>query len=146
LDRFVRARDQAAFEALLRRHGPMILSVCRSLLRDPHHVEDAFQDTFLVLITKAGSIRKREAVGSWLYRVAYHVAVRANIRANRIRLLQHEMVDKLTEIPDDGEERERSSLLHEELRRLPDKHRMPLALCYLKSKTHAAAARELNCP
>src|SRR5690242_15246290 len=77
LERFALGRDEAAFAALLRRHGPMVLGVCRSVLRDPHDAEDAFQAAFVLLAQKAGAIHRREALSGWLYRVAYHVAVRA---------------------------------------------------------------------
>src|SRR6516164_8747664 len=77
LDRFVDQWDQAAFGDLVRRHGPMVLGVCRGILRDPHAAEDAFQVTFLLLIRKAGSVRKRGSVGSWLYGVARRVALEA---------------------------------------------------------------------
>src|SRR5436305_83582 len=93
LERFVAARDEAAFELLLWRHGPMVLGVCRRLLSRREDVEDAFQATFLALAKKAGSIANREAVGSWLYRVAYRVAVRA--RASLARWARSEDVEHL---------------------------------------------------
>src|SRR4051794_30287179 len=77
LDRFVASNDEAAFEALLSRHGPMVLGVCRRLLRDPNDVDDAFQATFLVLVRKAGTLRRRALLGNWLYGVAYRVAARS---------------------------------------------------------------------
>src|SRR6516165_5817613 len=70
LSRFASRRDEAAFAALVRRHGPMVLGVCRRLLRDPHDADDAFQAAFLVLVHKASSIAPRHAVGNWLYGVA----------------------------------------------------------------------------
>src|SRR5437870_2225695 len=73
LERFVVARDQAAFEVLVWRHGPMVLNLCRRTLRHEYDAEDAFQATFLALVRKAGSIAKHEAVASWLYKVAYRV-------------------------------------------------------------------------
>src|ERR1700687_4785819 len=81
LERFVAHRDEAAFEVLVWRHGPLVLGVCRHVLRHEQDAEDAFQATFLVLVRKARSIGKREAVGSWLYRVAYRVALRAKMLA-----------------------------------------------------------------
>src|SRR6266481_8914609 len=76
LQRFLHKREEAAFEALVRRHGPMVLGVCRRALNDQQLAEDAFQATFLILVRKAGSIRKREAIASWLYGVAYRTATR----------------------------------------------------------------------
>src|SRR4051794_11257246 len=88
LGRFADRRDDAgrvAFEALLRRHGPMVLGVCRRLLDDPHEAEDAFQATFLVLAIKARSVRRRESVGPWLHGVAFRVARRALTLTRRRR-------------------------------------------------------------
>jgi DNA-directed RNA polymerase specialized sigma24 family protein len=81
LDRFIREHDQAAFEVLVWRHGPMVLSVCLRVLRREQDAEDAFQATFLILAQKANAIGKRESVSSWLYKVAYRVALRARAKA-----------------------------------------------------------------
>ena len=81
LERFVTGRDEAAFGALVARYGPMVLGVCRRLLRDESDVEDAFQATFLVLVRRAGAIRRGDLVGHWLYGVAHRVAVRARALA-----------------------------------------------------------------
>src|SRR5712692_1126944 len=83
LQRFAADRDEAAFELLLWRHGPMVRAVCRRVLRHAQDAEDAFQATFLTLVRKAGSIGKRESLGGWLYRVAYRVALRARDTAAR---------------------------------------------------------------
>src|SRR5436309_1097180 len=80
LDRFVRCREQAAFEALLRRHGPLVLGVCRRVLHNLDDAEDAFQTTFLALARQAGSIGQREALAGWLYRVATRERDRARTR------------------------------------------------------------------
>src|SRR6201998_2454692 len=85
LGRYVTTRDAAAFETLVRRHGPMVLGVCRRLLPNPHDAEDAFQATFLVLVRKATTITPREAVGSWLYGVAYRAAQKIRVAAARRR-------------------------------------------------------------
>src|SRR4051794_38279075 len=76
LERFVAHRDEAAFEELVARHGPMVLNVCRRIVPDSSAAEDAFQATFLVLVRKAGSIRNRNLLGNWLYGVAYRTATR----------------------------------------------------------------------
>src|SRR3954471_7084267 len=83
LERFVGRCDEAAFEALLARHGPLVLGACRRLLDDPADVEDAFQATFLVLARKAGALRHRRFLATWLYKVAYRVALRARAEAQR---------------------------------------------------------------
>src|SRR5262245_64143606 len=85
LGRFAAGHDASAFEALVARHGPMVLSVCRGILRDPNDAEDAFQATFLVLVKKAPTIRGRVILGGWLYPVAHRVAIEANLAADRRR-------------------------------------------------------------
>src|SRR5512135_3561760 len=82
LERFVNGNDQAAFRALIDRHGPMVLGVCRSLLKEPHDAEDAFQNIFLILARRAGTIKHRDSIGPWLHRVAVRVATRARVKAN----------------------------------------------------------------
>src|ERR1700722_16017518 len=91
LNRFVSIRDDAAFEALVRRHGPMVLGVCRRILRDSHEADDAFQATFLVLVRKAASVVPREMVGNFLYGVAHQTAVRARSAAARRRLRERQV-------------------------------------------------------
>jgi RNA polymerase sigma factor (sigma-70 family) len=150
LQRFVCQRDELAFELLVWRHGPMVLGVCRRILRDEHDAEDAFQATLLALARKAGSIGKRESVGSWLYKVAYRVALRA--REAALRRGRHErQVEQLpaaaashpAEVPAWDELR---PVLDEELNRLAEKHRAPVVLCYLEGLTNEEAARQLRCP
>src|SRR5438874_9701876 len=85
LERFAGQRDEAAFAALVARHGPMVLGVCRGVLRDPHAAEDAFQATFLILVRKAGSLWVGESLDGWLHRVAYRVALQASTDAARRR-------------------------------------------------------------
>ncbi len=147
LDRFVRARDEAAFEAIVTRHGPMVLGVCRRLLRDPNDVDDAFQATFLVLVRKAGTLRSRELLGNWLYGVAYRVANRARVVATRRAArtpLGSEAVQESAAIP--RPEPEPLPWLHEEVRRLPEKYRILVLLCYFEGLSHEEAAHRLGCP
>jgi RNA polymerase sigma factor (sigma-70 family) len=146
LERFIRRREEAAFAALLRRHGPMVLGVCRGILRHRHDVEDAFQATFLVLVQKAASIRRPEVVGGWLYEVAYHVALKAQTRTARQRSPRREP-DMVENDPlGDMTVRELWRALHDELRQLPEKYRLPLVLCYLQGRTHEEAASQLGWP
>jgi RNA polymerase sigma factor (sigma-70 family) len=145
LERFATLRDESAFAALLRRHGPMVLSVCRSVLHNVHDAEDAFQAAFLVLARKAGSIQRRESVSSWLYRVAYHLAVKA--QANAARRKNHEKRAAVMPSADpllDLNLRELRGVLYEELDRLPEHYRSALVLCYLEEKTQEEAARLLG--
>lgn len=147
LERFLNRNDEEAFATLVRRHGPLVMGVCRRVLRHSQDAEDAFQAVFLVLARKAASIRNRESIGSWLYEVAFHVAVKARASAARRR----ERERRAAEMPSpqrraDEARLELVLLLDEELHQLPDKYRQPLVLCYLQGKTHAQAARELGCP
>jgi RNA polymerase sigma factor (sigma-70 family) len=150
LDRFLDGRDEVAFEALVARHGPMVLGVCRRLLRDPDAVEDAFQATFLILVRKARTIRDRELLGHWLYGVARRVAVRARIQ-EALRTARPSLSD-LPE-PADGaspglraERDELRDVLDEELSRLPESFRAPIVLCHLEGLTHEQAAERLRWP
>ncbi len=76
LERFIHQREEAAFAALVARHGPMVLRLCRRILRDAHEAEDAFQATFLILARKASSLKQPTALCSWLYGVARRVALK----------------------------------------------------------------------
>jgi enediyne biosynthesis protein E4 len=145
LDRFVTHKDESAFATLMHRHGPLVVSVCRSILSNESDVEDAFQATFLVLVRKAGSISKRESLASWLYGVAYRIAVRAKSRAGRTTLGEAECMDEATLDPSvQAARQEMKGLLHQEVHRLPDKYRLPVLLCYLEGLTRDAAARQLG--
>src|SRR5262245_41014271 len=135
LQRFVAGRDEGAFEVLVRRHGAMVLGVCRRLLRNEPDAEDAFQATFLVLAQKAASLRQGELVGNWLYGVAYRVAVRARTYAARRRALQRPLPDvPAAESSDEVSAQELRAVLDEELSRLPEKYRAPVVLCYLEGR------------
>jgi RNA polymerase sigma factor (sigma-70 family) len=141
LERFAARRDGAAFAALVRRHGPMVLNVCRGVLRHEQDAEDAFQATFLVLARRAASIRRPEAVAGWLYEVAHHAAARARADAARRRAREREAPPMAPADPTlDMTLRDLRAVLHEELRRLPDKYRVPLVLCYLEGRSQDEAA------
>jgi RNA polymerase sigma factor (sigma-70 family) len=145
LGRFAARRDQAAFAALVRRHGPMVLNVCRGVLRHEQDAEDAFQATFLVLAKKADSIRQPEAVAGWLYEVAHHVAARAQADAARRRARERRALPMAPADPTlDMTLRDLHRALHEELRRLPEKYRLPLVLCYLEGRSQEEAAGQLG--
>ena len=144
LTRFVRTRDEAAFELLVWRHGSMVYNVCRRVLRDSHAAEDAFQATFLVLVRKAGSIGKREALQGWLYRVASRIARRA--RARPIPVAETLLPEPAAASSDAHLWRDLRPVIDKEIARLPEKYRMPLILCYLSGLTTEAAAQQLGIP
>src|SRR5262249_34266695 len=147
LGRFTTHREEDAFAALVRRHGPMVLGVCRRVLQDEHLSEDAFQATFLVLARKAGSISKPAVLGGWLYRVAYHIALRARRQVDRRRALERSGGDLLPEQPTlEPFQPDWRRLLADEVSRLPEKYRTPLVLCYWEGKTYEEAAAQLGCP
>jgi RNA polymerase sigma factor (sigma-70 family) len=147
LARFTTHRDEAAFAELLRRHGPMVLGVCRRVLRNVHDVDDAFQATFLVLVRKAGSLSTPEAVGNWLHGVAYRTALKARTAAVRRRQCEQDMAD--VPAPEASDAVLWSSLrpvLDEEIQRLPAHYRTAFVLCHLEGMTNDEAARCLGCP
>jgi RNA polymerase sigma factor (sigma-70 family) len=147
LERFVYRQDEAAFELLVRRHGTLVLNVCRRVLDREHDAEDAFQATFLTLARKAGAIGNRASVGSWLYKVAYRVALRARMAPHSRPLPEEPLRDPNATEPIVGLLwRELRSVLDEEVSRLPERYRAPFVLCHLEGQTTEAAARALGCP
>ena len=145
LEQFTTAQDQAAFAALVRRHGPMVLNVCRRVLHNAADAEDAFQATFLVLARKAAGVGKRDALAAWLHKVAYRVALRT--RAGTAQRQKHEQraTGRLGEDPLAAiTGRELLTVLDEELQALPAPSRAPLILCYLEEQTRDEAARQLG--
>jgi RNA polymerase sigma factor (sigma-70 family) len=146
LERFVMDQDSAAFEALVRRHGGLVLAACQQVLADPADVEDTFQATFLVLLSKASSIRKQQSVSSWLFGTAHRLALQ--MRASACRRKQREVAagQPITQeqAPPDPSWRETVAVLHEELNALPDRFRLPLLLCYLEGKSRDEAAEQLG--
>ncbi|MDG3004915.1 sigma-70 family RNA polymerase sigma factor [Paludisphaera mucosa] len=147
LHRYLAERDEAAFEAIVDRHGPLVLALCRRYLYDPADVDDAFQATFLVLLRKGAGLRDGDALSSWLYGVARRVAVRARSDVLR-RRAREGGPDKVDEAVADPERPVDDSLetLDRELSRLPEKYRAPLVLCYLRGRTYDQAAAELGWP
>jgi RNA polymerase sigma factor (sigma-70 family) len=147
LDHFVGRRQGAAFEAIVRRHGPMVWGVCRRVLRDHHDAEDAFQATFLVLARKAASVMPREKLGNWLYGVAYQTAMKARAMRAKRRLRE----GQVSEVPEpmavrDDLQDELAESIDRELSRLPEKYRTPIVLCDLDGRTHREAASQLGWP
>ncbi len=147
LTAFLARRDQAAFEALVRRHGPMVHGVCSRLLRDHQDAEDAFQVTFLVLVRKATSVVPREQVGNWLYGVAYRTALEAR-RAKARRRVKEQHVKPQPYAPGapDASWQELHDALDHALSCLPDKYRLPIVLCDLEGRTRKEVARQLQLP
>jgi RNA polymerase sigma factor (sigma-70 family) len=147
LDRFVRRGEQDAFALLLHRHAGMVLHVGRRVLHHEQDAEDVFQATFLLLARKAAAIRKRASVASWLYGVAYHLALKARAQDQRRRAREQKAVDMPKPAAGCAAAwRELQEVLHDELHRLPAKYQAPLVLCYLEGKTHEEAARLLGWP
>jgi RNA polymerase sigma-70 factor (ECF subfamily) len=147
LEIFVARRDEAAFEAMVRRHGPMVMGVCGRVLRNRQDAEDAFQAAFLVLVRKAAVITSRELLAAWLYGVAYNTALKAKASAARRHRKERQaaaMVESDAETS--PPERDWLPLLDRELSGLPDRYRLPIILCELQGKSHQDAARELGCP
>ena len=152
LERFAQGRvgmpdSEAAFTVLVERHGPMVLGVCRTVLGDRHDAEDACQATFLVLAQRAGLIRRRDSVASWLYGVARRVALRARRRAARRRELERRRQARVgvaqaiaAPAPEPWPE------LYEELDRLPEPFRAAVVLCDLEGQSYERAAGILHCP
>ncbi|MDR3617843.1 MAG: RNA polymerase sigma factor [Paludisphaera borealis] len=149
LERFTTFADEsaeAAFSALIERHGPMVLRVCRSVLRDRHDAEDAFQATFLVMVRRARSLWVRDSLGPWLYQVAHRTATRArtveNQRRRRERKAAFGLVAEVEERPPD----DLDEALHEEVARLPERYRAAVVLCLLEGLPNEQAAGRLGWP
>ena len=142
---YVERRDDRAFEALVRRHGPMVLGVCRRVLHHAQDAEDAFQATFVVLARKAGCVSQREAVAAWLYSVAYRAALHARESRARRGAKEQQVRDMPHPIVTLAEgQGELLDLLDQELARLPERHRLPLVLCELEGRSRREAARQLG--
>ena len=145
LERFIQSHDEgaeSAFNVLLECHGPMVLAVCRRVLQDSHDAQDAFQATFLVLVRKAGTVRKRESIADWLYGVALRVSAHARVRAARRRSVERAAVTgpliACETTPDID--------VRDEVEHLPHDLRSAVVLCYLEGLTHEQAAQRLGWP
>jgi RNA polymerase sigma factor (sigma-70 family) len=146
VERFADRGDGEAFAALVRRYGAMVLGVCRRIVRHEQDAEDVFQAVFLVLSRKAGGLRRKEAVGPWLFGVAHRLALRARQKGRH----RQERAARAPEVipndpPDELTLREARAVLDEELARLPERERAPLILCYLEGLTRDQAAQRLGC-
>lgn len=142
LESFLARRDEAAFEALVRRHGPMVLGVCRRVLGNFHDAEDAFQATILVLLRKASGIRPRERVGNWLYGVAFRTALEAKTMNARRRAKEKQA--GRPEAQPSAAVPELSPVIDQEINRLPEKYRLPIILCDLEGRSRKEVAAQLG--
>jgi RNA polymerase sigma factor (sigma-70 family) len=146
LHEFARRRDEGAFALLVRRHGAMVLGTVRRVLRHQQDAEDAFQAAFLVLARKAGASGWGDSVGGWLFRVAYHLALKARRRGGRRRAVEVAMAQvPETAAAPAGDDPEQRAALDEEVSRLPEAYRAAVVLCYLEGRGQAEAGRQLGC-
>lgn len=146
LGRFVTTRDSAAFAELVRRHGPMVLGVCRRALGNTPDADDAFQAVWLVLVRKAPSVSPRGAVGNWLYGVATRTAIHARCAITRRRSAQRELPDVPDPKPHNSDSSDIASVLDAELAHLPAKYRAAVVLCELEGRSLKEAAEQLGVP
>jgi RNA polymerase sigma-70 factor (ECF subfamily) len=147
LEGFIARRDEAAFAALVRRHGPMVLGVCRRVVGDAHDAEDAFQATFFVLARNADNICPRDMVGNWLYGVAYRTA----LKARTVRQRRQAVEKQVLEMPHPARVEKEvwtdlQPLLDKELNKLPDVYRTPVVLCDVEGRARKDVARQLGVP
>jgi RNA polymerase sigma factor (sigma-70 family) len=144
--RFVERRDEEAFAALVQRHGATVFGVCRRVLRHEQDAEDAFQATFVVLARNAGSVRTTEAVGNWLYGVAYNVARKAKAARHRREVKEQEAAGRQRPFDSARDPEDWRAVLDIELYALPEKYRAPIVLCDLMGLTTEMAAAKVGCP
>ena len=145
LDRHVSHGDELAFEALVQRHGPMVLAVCRGVLNDSNDADDAFQGVFLLLARKARSLWIHDSLGGWLHRVACRIAFQAKVDTARRRRQERRAAELAAASgTSDAPWNDTHVVLHEEIDRLPERYREPIVLCYLEHMTYEQAARHLR--
>ena len=153
LTRFFQRKEDAAFVALVERHGSLVYRVCRRVLRDTNDADDAFQATFMVLVRKGATLKQPGRLAAWLYGVANRTARKIKVRAavrTRFEREGRQMPNK-SDTPskshaDDLTLNEVRAIVDEEIGRLPEKYALPLTLCYLEGQTNAQAAKQLGCP
>jgi RNA polymerase sigma factor (sigma-70 family) len=144
---FIGRKDEGAFAALVRRHGPMVFGVCRRVVGNHHDAEDAFQATFLVLARKAPSVRPRERLANWLHGVALRTARKAQAMTAKRRGREKQVTDMPEpEAAQQDQWRDLQPLLDQELHGLPENYRLPILLCDLEGKTIKEATRQLGWP
>jgi RNA polymerase sigma factor (sigma-70 family) len=151
LERFLAGKPTAAelaFRALVERHGPMVLRVCRRVLGNSHDAQDAFQATFLILARRAGSVRNRDSLASWLYGIAVRVSCfeRKSAAQRRTHEQSHARGRPEAAMPAREETADLGPVVHQELARLPEKYRKPVVLCYFEGQTCEEAACRLGWP
>jgi RNA polymerase sigma-70 factor (ECF subfamily) len=137
---------EAAFAALVERHGPMVLHTSLAVLGDEHEAHDAFQTTFLILANKARSLWVQDSLGPWLHRVAYHAAARARLAASRRRVAEQKAAERVPERAETSTWDDLTDAIHEEIVRLPERYRVPVVLCDLEERPYDEAARHIGCP
>jgi RNA polymerase sigma-70 factor (ECF subfamily) len=145
LEAFIARKDDETFDALLRRHGPMVMGVCFRILRNHHDSEDAFQATFLVLARRASSVKPKGQVANWLHGVAYRTALKARGMRTKSQVRERQvaqMPEPEAEYKDNWSDLQ--PILDEELNRLPEKYRLPLLLCDLECKSIKEATEQLG--
>ena len=145
--RFVRHRDQSAFEDLIRKYAPLVYGTCRQILGDRDDIDDAFQTTFLTLAERSQSIHGRDCISSWLYKVAYRTSIRSAKRRRTTRTAQAITDDFVSscDVFSTIATREQQAVLHEEMNRIPEAYRAALVLCYFNGRSRQEAAEELDC-
>jgi RNA polymerase sigma-70 factor (ECF subfamily) len=148
LQRYANGREEAAFEELVERHGPLVLRVCRRFLQSEHDVEDVFQGSFLLLANKAAEVSWEASVAGWLHAVARRLSLKTRTGSSRWRSCENLIgdVEARSDALDELERTEIRRVLDEALCHLPEKYRVPVELCYLEGKSHAEAARQLGWP
>jgi RNA polymerase sigma factor (sigma-70 family) len=144
VERFLARQDEAVFEALVRRHGPMVYRVCWRVLQHSQDSEDVFQATFLLLAQKLRTVRNRDSLASWLHGVAHRVALKAKAQAAARRKHQRRAAVSEAVPPDEVTWKELRTVLDAELASLPESLRLPLILCYLEGRTQDEAAGQLG--